>query len=34
MRDLIDAASEVIRQVLRVVILGENPSDDNDKGRN
>jgi hypothetical protein len=33
MRDLIDAASEVIRQVLRVVILGENPGEEDEKGR-
>jgi len=33
MRDLIDAASEVVRQVLRVVLLGENPSEEDGKGR-
>ncbi|SHG17262.1 hypothetical protein SAMN05443144_12091 [Fodinibius roseus] len=34
MKDLIDSATEFIRDVLRVVLLDEQPdSDDNEKGR-
>lgn len=34
MKDLIDSATEFIRDVLRLVLLGEQPDNDNDqKGR-
>lgn len=34
MKDLIDSAAELIRDVLRVVFLGDNPTDTDDEGRN
>lgn len=34
MKDLIDSATEFIRDVLRIVLLDEQPTDENDqKGR-
>ena len=34
MKDLIDSAAELIRDVLRVLLLGDNPTDTDDEGRN
>ena len=33
MRDLIDNISLVVRDLLRIIVLGENPDEDDQKGR-
>jgi hypothetical protein len=33
MKSLIDNIANVVRDVLKIVILGENPDEDNPKGR-
>jgi hypothetical protein len=33
MKSLIDNIANVVRDVLRIVILGENPDEDDQKGR-